>query len=944
MIHKTILFLIASFTGACLNAQDTLTVASDHSLLHLGYLSIPKEANTGSIESVSGTELTKSPVSSLSQMLTGRLTGMNVMENNHELFFSGSQHWIRGSATVNAQAPLVVIDGVPVPLYDMDYFSLSPNEIENITILKDGSSAALYGMQGCNGVIVITTKRGQTGPLKIQFTADQSFQQITRTPFRVHSADYAELRNQAGANDGLGAFSQYSQAEINAFRVGNDPLYPDNDWFGMFVKEWAHSQRIGLNISGGTDKVSYFTNLHYLHQSNPFKITDEPDRKYELTPNIQAFGFRSNVDVRLNKYLGGFIDLSGNVNRTLEPPYGSATLYEKTITLPSTMYGPLTPPNETNPELENQVITTDAEDQPIYGLLNRSGYSTTLRTNVTARGGVKLDMGFLTQGLSANAHLAFHTFSHNGTYTTQNFERYVRSSDLSQLNFSKKGSYENTPLVYNRTALFQYVLELSANINYSRKFGDHSIDALGFISYQKMERAADATVVEMFPYKRENLGVTALYGYLNKYFVKADFGYSGSEQFAPENRYTTTPAISASWIASKEDFLNNSRLLTYLKFRASYGISANDNLGALRFQYVDFVAPNGQEGLIGNPNLSPEKIKKQNYGVDLELFSQLSVSFDYFMHKTDNMLVVNSTMIPIFQGIPLENYPKINNGKMENRGFELIANYRRQLTESLSVFAGGGFSWMKDKILDVREVNLSEDYAYRKRTEGYMWGQQWGYLIDYSNGTGMFNTESELQNTPLSYSMGNPRVGDFVYQDLNNDRIIDEKDLAPTGNCARPRINYNLSGGFTYKNFDFSLLFQGTAKASVMANSIGVYEYLGQGRFNDIHLDAFTPERYTNHDKISYPALSLNRSTSHVANDFFSWDRSFLRLKNIEIAYTLPAVVAQKLYSDHVKIALGIQNVFTIHQLPTKHIDPEVMTLSSFQPWRTYNIGLSFTF
>ncbi|MGV8094309.1 MAG: SusC/RagA family TonB-linked outer membrane protein [Mangrovibacterium sp.] len=911
---------------------------------HLGLFTESKESSAGAVESVTGAELAKSPVSSLSQALNGRLIGLTVLETNNDLFHGSAERWIRGTSTVNVQSPVVVVDGVVTTSYlNFDFFS--PEEIEDITILKDASANALYGIQGSNGVIVITTKRGYIGKRKIQVSVDQSFQQMTRRPLRVFSYEYAAMRNQAGVNDGLGMYSQFSQTDIDGFKAGNDPLYPDNDWYDKFIKDFTYMQRVGFNISGGSEKIRYFTNMHYVHQNKPFIIANEPGRKYDPTPAIHAIGIRSNIDAKLNKYLSAFIQLSGNITRTQNTPapYDNNAIYSKILTQPSVMFGPLTPVNEEFPEMGNQVVTTDAESYPVYGILNRSGYCRLLRTDIMTNGGLNLDMGFLTQGLSAGGYIAYQTYSLNNMITSQDFERYVRDGDMSHLVFTKKGANENTPLSYYRDTRFQYNMELSAKMNYSRRFGDHSIKAIAFMSYQKMEKEVTSGV-EILPYKRENTGISALYGFKDKYFIKGDLGYSGSEQFHPDHRYIATPAISASWIVSKEDFMNNQDILSYMKLRTSYGVNANDWLGGERFLYVDFVTTYGAEGLRGNPSLSAEKIHKQNYGIDLGFFSQVTLSVDYYSNKTNNMLVNSAGIIPVYQGIPLSYYPRLNNGKMENSGVEIVVSYRKQLSQHLSVFAEGAFSHITDKVININELPLGDDYAYPKRTEGYMLGQQWGLLIDYRNGTGMFNTADELASSNLEYAIGNPRVGDFIYKDLNNDNIINDKDLAPIGSSGRPRINYNFSGGFTYKDFEFSFLFQGIAKATFIANSIGAYEFVGQGVFNDIHFNAFTPERYANKEKITFPALSLSQSTSHRANDFFSWDRSFLRLKNVEIAYTLPSWIAKKISAEKARLTLNGQNLFTIDNLETRYLDPEVMSQAVFQPYRTFNIGVSVTF
>jgi TonB-linked SusC/RagA family outer membrane protein len=928
---------VALFCTA-LSAQEDIRTEEK---VNLGYFTQTKESNTGAIATVTGAELEKSPVSSLSQTLAGRLLGLTTIENSAELTGVSVTKLIRGISTINGTEPLVIIDGIICPNTYYDY--LIPKEIESISILKDASSTAIYGIQGSNGAIVITTKRGYVGKKKIDVYFDQSVQQMTKRPEFLGSPEYVALRNQAGVNDGLDAFSQFSRNDVDGFSAGDNSLYPNNNWYGIYVNELTMMQRAGFNLTGGSERIRFFSNVNYLHQSTPFKVSDEPNRKYDPTPGLHGVNFRANLDLTLNNYLSAFLRLSGNVAREQQTQHRNTTIYNKLFSLPPTMYGSLTPPDETNPEAGNQVVTHDAEDYPVYGMLNRSGYARQLKTNVMTQAGLTLDMGFLTQGLSATGLMAYQTYANNITNTFQNFERYVRSNDYSVLQFSKKGTNENTPLAYSKSALFFYNLNLSAHADYKRTFGDHSIDAMAYIFYMKQEKELTLGA-SMLPYKRESMGVTALYGYRNRYFVKGDIGYSGSEQFHPDYRYLATPAISAAWIVSNEDFLSGNTLLSYLKLRASYGISANDQLGDARFLYLDYMDINGNEGLRGNPKLTAEKIKNQNYGIEVGFLNAISLSFDYFRNRCDNMLVNSSAKIPIYQGTLLDYYPKLNNGQMENKGFEVELGYDKQIGKDLNVFAKAGLSKNQNKVIRIGEAPAGENYAYRYRTEGYATGQLWGLLIDKSNGNGMYNSAEELRNYGLTYSHGTPRVGDFIYYDLNSDGVIDEKDYAPIGYSNFPQQYFNFSAGLNYKNLEVNVLFQGVNRTSFFLSGIGAYEYQAQGIFNDIHLNAWTPERYAAGEEITFPALSLSQSTNHVANSYFLQNGAYLRLKNAEIAYTLPSSIARKIAAEKIRIALTGMNLLTFDKLRTKYVDPEIKSMDAFQSYRVYNIGINLTF
>jgi len=915
-------------------------------LVNTGYNSYSRESLTGAVSSVSGEELDKTPSNILSETLTGRLPGLTNIQYLSELTFFGYTNFvktIRGISSVNGTLPLVVIDGVVCPTQYYEF--ISPKEIESVSVLKDASATAIYGMQGANGVIVINTKRGYNGEKKVEAYIDQSFQQMIRRPMFINSSRYAELRNEAGERDGWGSYSQFSQDEIDQFRAGDNPAYPNNDWVNMFIKDFVLRQRAGVNVSGGSKKFKYFSELNFVNQGEPLIVEDEPGRGYDPTPHVNVFNFRSNMDVNFNKYVSGFMRLAGSVKREKQTGAGmSWGIYNNILKLPPTMYGPLSPIIEDDPEVSKQVVTINGVDNPAYGLINRSGYNEIIETNVIAQAGLNVDLGFITKGLSFSGAMAYQAYLRNQTNTTQKFQRVFRGNNFSVLdNFEKYGDETNTPLVYSKGSVYFYYLDLFATMEYKRQFGDHSIDATAHTYYLYQEKESVGSNSDVLPYKRQNYGVSALYGYKDRYFVKGDLGYSGSEQFHPDNRFIATPSISAAWIASKEDFFNVD-FISLMKLRASYGTTANDQIGGARFLYLDNIRSSGAEYERGNPDLSPEKINKLNVGVDFGLFNVLTIGVDYFKDKVDNMLVNSSSKIPVYQGIPLGYYPKLNNGKMENEGYELSLAFNKQFSKDLTIHAMFNFMQAKNKIISINESPYSDEYAYKYRTEGFTVGQSWGYKIDYSNGNGMFNTEDELINTDLVYSFGNPRLGDFIYQDLNNDNVIDDKDLAPMGYSRIPEQEYSFTGGINWKNWELSFLFQGVRNCSQFIEGAGVYEDYYQGVYTDMHLNAWTPERYAAGEKISYPALSLSPSTNHVNNDFFLADCSYLRLRNLEIAHTFSVNISKKPEKETIRIAFNAQNLFTIDNMPSKYIDPEIGSMTTLNPYRVYNIGVNINF
>lgn len=939
------------------DVQLNFDAHSRDDMVQLGYSAQRRGNLTGAVSSVSGTELEKSPVANLTQTLAGRLNGLTTFEGSSELSRAQTSTFIRGLSAARGNGPLVMIDGI-INSYNsnqtLDY--ISPNEIESITILKDASTQALYGIQGANGLIVVKTKRGIKGGLQIKTRFDQSFQQVTTKPTFYNSADYAEMRNQAAFNDGLGQNYLFSPAQIEGYRAGTDKqLYPNNNWYNQFMKDFAMMQRAGVNVTGGNDKVQFFSNINFMHQGGQFK-TDQS--RYDPNANNIWVNYRTNVDMNLNRYLKAFVRLSGNVKRERTPGYSNDVIYASLFQTPPTMYGPVTPEvlgaggEVVDPG--GKVITTERVALPTYGILNRSGYYRHTVTNITSQFGLDLDMGFLTKGLNMTGVMAYQTNSVGSLGTTQNFERWVRTNDANTLAFTKKGAENDTPLSYSKGHSYYYHLTYNLAMNYQRDFGKHSVTGLAYMFYQNLTKA-DNSSPGLLPYNRVSSGFEATYGYDNRYLLKFDLGYSGSEQYARGNRYMATPAIAAAWVVSNEAFMRDMSVVSYLKLRASYGKTANDMSGLTRYAYLDNVTVDRggpiaylqylvRENQRGNPNIQAEISTKQNFGIDLGLFKAINLSVDVFKERMDNMVVSALATIPLYQGIPLNNYPIINSGTFENKGLEIALNYNKNISKDLSVFAGGTIAYAKNKIVNWNEAQRTEDYAYRKWEEGYSYGQTFGYLVDYSNGNGFFNTQTELDQSKLAYGFGTPRLGDLKYRDLNGDNKIDDRDKAPIGNGALPKAYYSFSGGLKYKNFDVSILFQGIAKYASVIQGLGVFETPYDGVFGSLHGQAWTKERYESGAKITSPALSLAKTVNHEVNDYYNYDRSYLRLKNLEIGYTLPLGVSKVISAEKLRVLVSAQNLITWDKMKSKDFGPEGSDYASFPVYRVLNVGINVVF
>lgn len=924
--------------------------------VQLGYNSRSRRALTGAVATVTGEELERAPVANLTQSLPGRLAGLFTQESFSELSRATTGLVVRGISSARMNGPQVIIDGVLISYNSaqtLEYISAA--EIESVSVLKDASAQALYGIQGANGIVVITTKRGRRGPLKVDVRLDQSFQHGTTRPVQYTAYEYATMRNQAAFNDGKGEFSSFTKEQIDGFRTGSDKkLYPNNNWYDMYMKEFAMMQRVNVGMTGGSDKVQFFSNLNVMHQGGQFK-TDQD--KYESNANNVWVNYRSNLDMQLHRYIRAFLRLSGNIKRERTPGSGNAAVYSSLFQMPPTVYGPLTPATDAaGKPLPNggQVVTTERVGSPTYGMLNRSGYFRHTVTNINSQVGLETDLSFITKGLTLSGSFAYQTNSVGSLGTTQNYERWMRTDRRDTLAFVKKGGETNTPLGYSKSHSYYYHLTYNGVLQYARDFGKHHINAMAFGFYQNLT-TTDNGSPGMLPYFRLNTGAEVAYDYDGRYFLQLDAGHSGSEQYARAARFTNTPAVSAAWLVTGERFMEPVQWLSLLKLRASWGKTANDRSGLGRFSYLDNVTFGGggpigylqylvTENQVGNPGITAEVSTKKNFGLDLGLFNAFTLSVDIFDEKMDNMVVGAVNEIPLYQGVPLGNYPRTNSGVFENKGMEITATYSKSFNRNWDVSIGAMYSYAKNTIISWNEAKRKADYAYRNWEEGYSLGQEFGYLVDRSNGNGYFNSKAEIDQSGLTYGFGTPRPGDLRYADLNGDKIIDQRDKAPIGTGGLPRQLYALNGAVRFRSFELNFLFQGTGQYATTFSGMGVRETEFDGVYGSIHRNAWTAERYAAGQPISHPALSLGKTVNHESNSFYLYDRSYLRLKNAELVYTLPASLARRISADRVRVLISGQNLITWDKMPSRDFGPESGGFAAFPVYRVYNAGVQLQF
>lgn len=930
---------------------------------------------TGAISTVASADLRKTTSTRLDNALAGRVTGLTSMQSGGgQPGVDGATMYLRGAATTNGKSPLILVDGV-----ERDNIrTIDMNEVESISVLKDASATALYGVQGANGVILIQTRKGQKGKAQLNISVDQSWTSFTKEPSRLHSWEYCELRNEALMNSGeKAAFSDETIAKFRNPLLGLDPsspdydnqvairkaVYCDNDYYRMYLKSNTPQTRANANISGGTDFVNYFVNVGYIHQGGNLN-TESPDYLgYDPQCYMNRLSLRSNLDFHITKNLTASLNIASYAENVNMPAVGNLYRGDQSWMITDIIYQsqtilPISPGPVTDPrfgDVSDGVVGYNYLDRSAYEIINRRGFHTNKRKNLNTQFSVNWDLGELvTKGLSVNGMAAYDTYNIGVLEGRKKEQVYnVRVDyDSETLSYSSNGD-KIEPLTMTSSRLSNYQIYVQGSINYARTFGKHNVTAMA-TAYRRFWEGTSANI----PYNVLGTAARATYSFDDRYLVEGNLGYNGSEQFAPSKRFGLFPSGSIGWIASNESFLKGNKYLTWLKFRASYGLVGNDSIGGLRFLYQDdnqiqsgngFVQGLGgkivKEGLIGNKNITWELSKKMNLGVEIGLFKDFRINVDYFTEKRDQILLRRRT-VPSFQGVSSDYIPRVNMGKVDNHGVDVEVSYSHTFNRDFSISSRVNFGFNDNTVIELDEPMRSEEYAYQYHEEGFRLGQEFGYLIDWNSpGNGYFTSQDEIDNYyPYEFG-GKPRVGDFVYKDVNGDGVIDQKDLSPIGySTTVPGLNYGISLGLNFKGIDFNVLFSGLGRYSKYYSGQGVVEWTKQGTYFDWTRNGWTEERYKNGEKITYPAISTSQTVSHTENDFFIQNRSFLRLKNIELGYTLPERFLSKVGVKALRVYVSGQNLFVWDNLRITHIDPEQNNSYGYPITKNVTLGLNINF
>lgn len=932
--------------------QDTVMSAIVPKCINIGYDTQSAEKNTSAISTVYGKDLQKNFTLNLGNTLYGRLPGLTVMQGGSEPGAAAPSLFVRGINTFGgaSNTPLYVIDGFisSGSATSNAFMQLLPEEIETISILKDASATAVYGARAANGVILVTTKRGTEGPMKISFTTRQGFNQAQSLPQFLGAYDYSFLYNEALANDGLAP--KYTAADLQAYRDGSDPVFhPDVNWYGQVLQSAAPVASYDLTFRGGDKFIKYFVMINALNSNSLFKefgdLNDESSNsKYE------KYNFRTNLDFKLSKNLSAEFKIAGSIEQTKNPNnYTTGGTFNLLQQLPPNAFAVYNP--------NGSYGGTSIYSNPVGNMLSTGFYKNNSRTILTSlKFTEKLDM--LTPGLSVSAAASINNFFESGSRKSKQYPRYsisrgalgetIYSPVIGQLT-SLAGAEETVDQYRNNT--FQ------AFVNYNRTFGKSDLSAMVMFNNDNITLygpASDPTVPtanSTDPYKH-NVGAGRItYMYDNRFIAEFSGAYMGTEIFAPGKRYGFFPAGSVGYILSNESFFKDNKTINFLKLRASYGLVGNDIIASqglsTRYGYTqtfggagyffgtgNTAVPGYAENTIANPNITWEKEKSLNIGMDFTIFKNLEISYDYFNRDRYDILVPSNTSIPAFSGIPT---PNLNQGKSNSEGFDVAARYNFNSKKAFRFFAEVNAGYAKNKIIFNAEALQLNTQLYGT---GQAIGQPFGLkAIGFYSQDDIIKRQADLRSVPgvLTEVI---RAGDIKYQDIGGpegkpDGIIDSNDRTPIGNTGQPFLTMGLHTGFHYKGFDADFVFQGVTGNTVYLGGNTFQAFQGNGKIGPIALNRWTPQTAETAD---YPRLSSKDNLNNYQfSDFWQRDGSFIKLRSAEIGFTLPDSVANSARIDSIRLFLTGTNIFSLDKI--EYGDPE--SLTGYPVMRTFTLGVN---
>lgn len=926
---------------------------------------------TGAVTNVNVEEMKHSSSSNLSNALAGNVPGIIAMQTSGQPGKKGtSEFWIRGISTFGAgDKAYILVDGFERDNID----DINIEDIQSFTVLKDASATAIYGSKGANGVVLITTKRGSEGRIKINAKVETSYNTRTKTPEFVDGVTYASLLNEANITRSRGTY--FTPTEIELFANGLDPdIYPNVNWKDLILKDGAMSYRANLNISGGGRAARYYASVSYVEDEGMYKTDSNLKDRYNTNANYHRFNYRVNLDIDLSPSTLLRIGTSGDLHVENAPgaingedPARSAntvwnSLFGYNAILTPTMYSngytPMVNMGRDDYRLNPWVMTT------------QTGYTQTWNNNLQNNVSLEQNLDFLTKGLRFVGRVGYDTYNYNAIYHVQRPDLWYangRDKATGEVIYDRiKDKIDMTQYPYSSGSRRTFV-DLLLSWNRDFKYGNNVGATVKYTYDSDMSTNVTNDVKTGIARKNMALAGQVTYNYNSRYFGDFNFGYNGSENFADGHRFGFFPAFSLGWNVAGESFMKRFTWLNMFKIRYSWGKVGNDKMGDVRFPYIYSIDSTGDNvynfgnlissrpeyqtgwhySSLASRNVTWEEATKQDVGFDLYLFnSKFSLTMDYFHEKRTGIYMLRNYLPGI---LGLESSPWANVGAVKSEGFDGNFAYNDRFG-NVNVTVRGNITYARNTILDHDVQNYTYPYQYET---GYRIGQQRGLIAE-----GLFADYDDIRNHPRQM-FGDVQPGDIKYKDVNGDGIVDDSDIVAIGSTATPSLIYGFGASVQWKNFDVNLHFQGSGKSTVMLEGKTVWAF-SQDRYGQI-LSDLVDNRYVDAETAAqlgipanenpgatYPRLvHLQNGGSHNnyrASSYWMRDCSYLRLKNLELGYNLPQSALDAMHLEQFRIFLQGTNLLTFSNF--KLWDPEMGSSNgeAYPLSKTITLGLQVNF
>nr|WP_314896126.1 TonB-dependent receptor [uncultured Flavobacterium sp.] len=956
--------LVFSYIGfatkeVAVSGQKTINVVLGEDISKLneivvvGYGQKSRATLIGAVSTVKGSELVKSPQANVSNSIAGRLSGVIALNRSGEPGEDGSTIRIRGISTTGKNDPLIVIDGIANRLGGLE--RLNPNDIENVTVLKD-ASAAIYGSQAANGVILVTTKRGKKGKPELSLSYNKGFTKPANLPQMADSPTYAALINEINYyRNPTGGLNQiYSQSDIQAFASGSNPdKFANTNWIKESIRNFSQQDNESLSVRGGGENVTYYASLGRVSQEGIFK---NGINKFE------QINLRSNLDIQVTDNLKVGVDLSLRKEDRLFPNSSAGaifrSIYRTYPTIPARFSNGLPSAgveSGLNPILlPTGIRGTNVQPTTVINTTLNFEYKLPFIQGLALKGFYSEDRNFKA---TKKFDVPYSVYQINNSTTPATFNEVIagpssRGPELYQAQENTSLQTANIRLDFDRHFDKHHVSTFVAYEQQESNFSQFDAFRSGFISSQIPEfnlgggePAQSSNSGYSTKFTRQNFFGRVSYDYDKKYLTEIQARYDGSSRFAKDSRFGFFPSLSLGWRMSEEKWFK-SKAVSNLKFKATYGLLGNDRidpfqyLNTYRLRATDFV-DNTQTPLpifildqLANPNITWETAKKLDLGFEARLFDDFNLEFDYFSEKRGDLLTTRGGSLPFVSGIVNEYgedsiIPQENIGEVKNQGFEVVLNYNKTIGD-FDLYASGNFTYNKNKVVFLDDAAGVPDYQLRK-------GKPLNADLLY-DAVGIFKTQADLDSHP---KLAGQQLGDLIYRDVDGNGLINGNDRIRQDLTNIPQIIYGLSLGGNYKQFDFSVLLQGQARSVqyVAAESGEVGNFFSSWADN-----RWSP----NNPNGTYPRADVRTSSSIneglFRNNFWLQNTSFLRLKNVEIGYTIPENLMTKFGLKSARLYVSGFNLATFTK--AKDVDPEGdSTNGQFYPQQQiYNLGINVNF